>query len=322
MLLAVAALALRHGDAAIPAVIGAGAGLCSVMVARRRDEDLGHTFVVLDWLLLGCTLVFSGGADSWLLGALPLLAMGHLAGAPRREWPYLLAPSLLLLVVLAIADPSLGGNRLGGVAKVLVLAVGGWVAATRLPRAGAQRPQRAPVQRPRGAVQRPRQRAARVDGTTGLYTGERLRDLLCAGMEAALAEHRPLSVVYLRLEQYEDCRNFLGPQGSEQLVRAVAHRVERHLGPDDRAFRVAPDAFVMTLLGSSLAEAHERAASVAHDVGGNLIAGRRQTLASGASSFPTVRRLDDLLSAAREDSEELEDRREPVPTVVRLAAAQ
>ncbi len=105
-------------------------------------------------------------------------------------------------------------------------------------------------------------------------------------------------------------------------MRAVAHRVERHLGPDGRAFRVAPDAFVMTLPGSSLAEAHERAAGVAHEVGGTLIAGRRQTLATGASSFPTVRRLDDLLVAARDDSVEPEDWREPVPTVVRLAAAQ
>ncbi len=137
--------------------------------------------------------MFSGGADSWLLGALPLLAMGQLAGTPRREWPYLLAPSLLLLVVLAIADPSLGGSRPLGVTKVLVLAVGGWVAATRLQRR---------------ATPRPRQHAPRVDETTGFYTGERLSELLAAGMETALAGHRPLSVVYLRLERFEDCRNF------------------------------------------------------------------------------------------------------------------
>jgi GGDEF domain-containing protein len=264
-----------------------------------------HTFVVLDWLLLGCTLVFSGGADSWLLGGLPLLAMGQLAGAPHSEWPYLLTPSLLLLVVLAIADPSLGGSQAGGVVKVLVLAGGGWVAATRIKRAPARQ-----------------RRPARVDDTTGLYTGERLRELLAAGMETALAEHQPLSVVHLRLEHYEDSRNFLGQQGSEQLVRAVAHRIERHLGHDGRAFRVGRDCFVLTLPGSTLAEAREVSQAVAHDVSSNLIAGGRQTLASGAASFPTVRRLDDLLAAAREGCLTPAAEREPAARAAALAAAQ
>jgi diguanylate cyclase (GGDEF)-like protein len=291
--------------ACLPALLGVATGFYSTSVARRRGQDLMHTFVVLDWLLLGCVLVFSGGANSWLLGALPLLAMGQLAGAPRSEWPYLLTPSLLLIIVLAIADPSLGGNRAGGVAKVLVLASGGWVAATRLKRAPARR-----------------RRPALVDDTTGLYTGERLRELLAGGMETALAEHRPLSVVHLRLEHYEDSRNFLGPQGSEQLVRGVARRIERHLGQDDRAFRVGRDSFVITLLGSSLAEARALSESVAHDVSANLIAGRRQTLAGGVSSFPTIRRLDDLLDAARRDSAEPDATSKPAPRAVPLAAAQ
>jgi hypothetical protein len=110
-------VALGHWEAAVPALLGVALGAYSVQVARTRHEDLAHTFAVLDWLLLGCALVFSGGAESWLLGAVPVLAMGQLAGAPRKEWPYLLAPTLLLLIVLAIADPSLGGSRAGGVAN-------------------------------------------------------------------------------------------------------------------------------------------------------------------------------------------------------------
>ena len=171
----------------MPALMGVALGTFSVQVARTRHEDLAHTFAVLDWLLLGCTLVFSGGADSWLLAGVPILAMGQLAGAPRKEWPFLLAPTLLLLIVLAIADPSLGGSRVGGVAKVVVLAAGGWVAATRLKRPQARR-----------------RRPARVDDTTGFHTGERLEELLGAGMDAALVEHQPLSVVCLRLEHFQD----------------------------------------------------------------------------------------------------------------------
>ena len=298
-------MALGHREAAVPALMGVALGMYSVHVARLRRDELAHTFAVLDWLLLGCTLVFSGGAESWLLGAVPVLAMGQLAGAPRKDWPYLLAPTLLLLIVLAIADPSLGGSRAGGVAKVIVLAAGGWVAATRLKRKPA-----------------PRRRPARVDDTTGFYTGERLEELLGAGMDAALAEHQPLSVVCLRLEHFQDCRDFLGAERSEQLVRGVARRIERRLAADDRAFRVRADAFVLVLAGRTLAEARELAAEVAHDVSANLIAGRRQTLAAGASSFPTIRRLPDLLAAARDEALAPDESREAVPATVTLAAAQ
>ena len=289
----------------MPALLGTALGMYSVQVARTRHEDLAHTFVVLDWLLLGCALVFSGGADSWLLGAVPVLAMGQLAGAARKEWPYLLVPTLLLLVVLAIADPSLGGSRAGAVAKVVVLSAGGWVAATRLKRAPARR-----------------RRPARVDDTSGFSTGERLEELLGAGMEAALAAHRPLSVVCLRLEHFQDCRDFLGPERSEQLVRGVARRIERRLAADDRAFRVRADSFVLVLAGRTLAEARGLAAEVAHDVSSDLIAGRRQTLAAGASSFPTIRHLPDLLAAARAEALAPEEAREAAPVAVRLAAAQ
>ena len=108
--------------------------------------------------------------------------------------------------------------------------------------------------------------------------------------------------MYVRLEHFEDSRNFLGAEGSEELVRGVARRAERRVGADGRAFRVRPDSLVLVLPGLSLAEAREAAADLAHEVSGSLIAGRRQTLATGASSFPTVRRIEDLLAAARDEA--------------------
>ncbi|MFA4964246.1 MAG: diguanylate cyclase [Thermoleophilia bacterium] len=284
---ALAALALTLGQrvAAAPALLGAALGVLSVSVARRRDGDLAHTFVVLDWLLLGCALALSGGAESWLLGSLPLLAMGQLAGAPRHEWPYLLAPSLLLVIALAIADPDLGGNRAAGLAKVGVLVAGGVAAAARL-RRGPARPRR----------------ALRVDDVTGFSTGARLHELLEVAMDEALAEHHPLGVACLRLEHYEDSRDFLGAQGTDQLVKGVARRIGRRLGPDDKAFRVRPDTFVLFLPGRSVSAARELADAIGRDVGAGLIGGRRQTLATGASSFPTVRHLEDLLGAARDET--------------------
>ena len=141
-------------------------------------------------------------------------------------------------------------------------------------------------------------------------------------MADALAEHSPLGVAFLRLEHFEDCRNFLGVEGSEQLVKAVARRIERHLGPDGRAFRVGPDSFFLTLPGSSATEARGIAASAARDVSAHLIGGRRQTLATGASSFPTVRDLDALLAAARDDAAPHARSSAPAASTVPLAAAQ
>lgn len=302
---AVAALALGYGYASLPAAVGVLLGLWSIQVARSRSDHLTFTFVACDWLLLGCVLVFAGGAESWLLAAVPALALGQLAASPHKEWPYLLAPTLLLLVVLAIADPSLGGSRLGGVAKVAVLAAGGWIAATRL----------------RRAPEAPR-RPALVDSATGLYTGERLDDVLEPHMAEALESHRPLSVVVLRMEHFRDTRDFLGTERTEELARGVARRIRRKLDRDDTAFRVRADVFVLALPGRSLAEARELAADIGHDVSSNLIGGRRQTLTIGASSFPTVRELRALLAAARDEACASPAMAKPAPTVVPLAVAQ
>lgn len=310
LLLTALALALGRHAAAAPATAGALVGLWSVRVAHRRPAELSHTFVVLDWALLGIVLALSGGAESWLLLMVPFLPMGQLAGTPRGEWPYIVGPALLLVVILAIADPSLGGSRTLSIAKVVVLVAGGCVAASRLRR------------RPASATRSRAARAPKVDVSTGLSTAACLPDYLAAGTATALAEHRPLSVVYVRLQHFEDSRNFLGTEGSEELVRGVARRAERRVAADGRAFRVRPDALVLVLPGLSLVEARALAADLAHEVSASLIGGRRQTLAIGASSFPTVRRTNDLLAAARDEALPATAPATVAGTVIPLAAAQ
>jgi hypothetical protein len=54
----------------------------------------------------------------------------------------------------------------------------------------------------------------------------------------------------------------------------------------------------------------------------SLIAGRRQTLAAGAASFPTVRRLEDLLAAARDEAAPAAPDRQVARPSLPLAAAQ
>ena len=68
--------------------------------------------------------------------------------------------------------------------------------------------------------------------------------------------------------------------------------------PDDTAFRVSVDTFVLTLPGMTLPQARRVAAELCHDVAAELIERQRQTMSAGASSFPTVRGLDALLHEA------------------------
>jgi GGDEF domain-containing protein len=282
------ALALDLRSAAAIACAGLGLGLLSVSVARARGDDLALTFAALDWLVLAVAATLAGGADSWLLLLVPALCLVQLVPSRTGEWPYLLAGSLPLVMVLAVDDPTLGGDRAAGLAKVFVLVAGGAIAAWEMVRPRRRRP-----------------RAATVDALTGFYAAGRLRPMLAERMQEALVDHRPLSVVRLRLEHFDDTRAFLGPQRAEELVRAVARRAARRLGPDGLAFRAAPDAFVLCLPGAALTEARMLAADIARELSTTVIGGHRQTLAWGASSFPAVRTLDELLAEAEGRHREL-----------------
>jgi GGDEF domain-containing protein len=268
------------------AAVGLLVALASVVVARFQGERLAHTFAVLDWLLLGCTLAVAGGVHSWLLPAVPVLVAGQLIASPRHEWPYLLAPTLVLFAVVAIADPHLGGNRPAAAGMVLLLVAGGAITANRLT-----------LQRTRRA------RPARIDAGTGFYTADRLLEVVQTRMALAAADGSPLSLVYLRLQHYEQSRSLPGARTSEALVKGVARRLQRRLAGSDLAFRLPPDAFVLVLPGRSISEARMLAEAAAAEIATGLIAGRRQALAFGAAAFPAAQSPRELVGAARAEAE-------------------
>ena len=305
LVLALLACAIGHPAAAAPAVLGVLIGLVSGAVARRQGQRLALSFAVLDWLLLGCVLALAGGVHSWLLGAVPILTAGQLGVSPHHDWPYLLAPASLLAIVLAIADPSLGGNKMVSVAVFLLLVTGGVAAACRIDPSRVRRA-----------------RPARSDAVTGFHTAQRLREIAAPRLQVARAEQQPLSLVYLQLQHFEGSRGFLGARGGEALIKGVAQRLRSQLGPDDLAFRLAPDAFALVLPGRSLSEARALAAAAAREVSGGLIAGRRQTLATGAAAFPAAGSVEELLLAARNAARRATLDEQSSPQVAKLAAAQ
>jgi diguanylate cyclase (GGDEF)-like protein len=282
ILLVIASLAAGSKGGAAVAVLGLLAGAYSVSVARRQGPVLAHTFVVTDWLLLGLCLAPAGGVDSWLLLAIPLLVLTELLCSERAEWPFLVVPSLLLTIVLAIADPTLGGDRAVGLVKVAALVTLGVLLASVARRGG----------------RRQAERVLNVDPVTGFYTRHRLHELLSLRMDEALAAHEPLGVVCLRLDHFGDATDFYGRSGAEAIASAVARRVGRLLGPDDLGFRPAPDAFVLALPGRSASETRELAALVSHEVTARLIGQHRQTASAGSASFPATRSLEALLAEA------------------------
>ena len=264
-LLLLSAVALRSAPAALSAAAALGVGVWSISVARGRGRSLSHTFVVCDWLLVGLTLALSGGMGSPLLVAVPLLVIVQLLPSDKAEWPYLVGPSLLVPIVLAIADPSLGGHKVFALGALAGLVLAGFAA---------------------------------VDPTTGFYSRSRLRLLLPAELDAAAAAHQPLTLVCVRLDHFRDLHDFSGEQGSEAVVQTVARRLKRTLGPDDLAFRLSPDTLAFTLRERDARTARAWTQEAGHEVAGRLIDRRRQTLSFGCASFPPLRDPRGLLDEA------------------------
>jgi len=270
-----------HLDAAIAAVAGAALGVWSVSVASKRGGALGLSFATADWLLFGLCLALSGGADSWLMLALPLLVLAQLAPSERATWPYLLAPILLAAIVMAIADQSLGGGRALGLVKIGALAAVGLLAALRL---------RRPAPR--------RKAVTSVDETTGFYSRSRLATVLADVVGDAARDHVALGVVCVRLDHFADARDFYGVDGAEAIVRGVGQRLKGCMGADDLAFRARHDTLVVALKGRGLRETRAWAQDFSHEVSAHLVARHRQTVTTGIAAYPPTHSPEDLLGEA------------------------
>jgi len=119
-----------------------------------------------------------------------------------------------------------------------------------------------------------------------------------AELAAAEAVHEPLALVCVRLDHYRDLRDFRGREGSEAVVRTVARRLKRTLGPDDLAFRLAPDLLVVTLRGRDARTVRGWTEEAAHEVTGQLIERHRQTLSFGCAAYPPLHDARTLLDEA------------------------
>lgn len=276
---------LGYNAALATALVGVACALCSLGVARRGGCHGAHSFVVLDWLVFGCAAALAGQSESWLLVTVPFLVAGHLGLSPYEEWPYLLSPAVLLVVVLGIADPSFAGHTLISVAMVGALVGGGALAAQRLKLGRKRREQR-----------------RRFDPVSGFYSAESLHEIGATRFELAAARGQTLSLVYVRLDGVQTIGR-LHAHSRDAIIRRAASAIKARMQDGDLAFRLGVADFAVFLPDRSKQDAQRFAAEAATTAIDGIAGGRRLELVTGASCFPEHRRLADLLRAARESGQ-------------------
>ena len=230
-LLSVAAVALRLAPAALVAAIGARPGR---LVGRRGPRPRPLPLAHLRRRATGCCSdsrsCSPAACRSPLLVAVPLLVVAQLLPSEKAEWPYLVGPSLLCPIVLAIADPTLGGHRIFALGALAGLVLAGLALAVRLRRV---------PRRSRTAS------APAVDATTGYYGARDCGSLVPhragrrrggpraagAGLRAARPLPRPA-----RLPRRRGQRGRGAHRGAAPEAHARPRRPGLPPGPDTLAF--------------------------------------------------------------------------------------
>lgn len=115
------------------------------------------------------------------------------------------------------------------------------------------------------AVQRTRQRHREAEATirhmayhdavTGLPNRVRLREELDAAIAGLREQRRPLALLVLKVEQFQEISDSLGHVEGSRLLEEVATRLQRILGEDELLARGAEDEFVILARGRGAAHA-------------------------------------------------------------------
>jgi diguanylate cyclase (GGDEF)-like protein len=103
------------------------------------------------------------------------------------------------------------------------------------------------------------QRMAFHDSVTGLPNRTWLRERLEAAIARARQQHRPLALLVLRVEQYDDISDTLGYHEGELLLVELARRLHEILHDEELLARGGEDEFIVLLPGSGADEASDKA---------------------------------------------------------------
>jgi diguanylate cyclase (GGDEF)-like protein len=127
------------------------------------------------------------------------------------------------------------------------------------------------------------------DPLTGLYNRRYLQDQLARELQRASAGRRPVAVVVADIDRFKQANDALGHGAGDEILRAVARKIEASVRGVDTVCRWGGDEFVLVLPDSPLDVAHERArqlATAVRGLGEDLDGSPTVTLSIGVAVFP------------------------------------
>ncbi|MHB8958387.1 MAG: diguanylate cyclase domain-containing protein [Candidatus Limnocylindrales bacterium] len=212
-------------------------------------------------------LLYLGGAMGLLLGARSSLAQQRhpdrhaVAASPdaTRAGPYLmLLLGLATLIAAAVAYAE--------IALLAVMAVGltALVVARQVVDDRERRRADALLLEAHRTAATEARWKARHDPLTGLANRARLEELLRQELTASTTASRPVTVVFIDLNGFKAVNDTFGHAAGDELLVAVAHRLERSVRSSDSVVRLGGDEFAIVLpriAGDQALEVVRRAAA-------------------------------------------------------------
>lgn len=90
-------------------------------------------------------------------------------------------------------------------------------------------------------------RAAAIDHLSGLYNRREFLDIASDALNEQRRNRRLSALLFIDLDRFKSINDSLGHEVGDQLLQAVAGRIQRMLGPEDVAARFGGDEFVVLL---------------------------------------------------------------------------
>ncbi|MBS3941696.1 MAG: GGDEF domain-containing protein [Actinobacteria bacterium] len=119
----------------------------------------------------------------------------------------------------------------------------------------------------RNAAERELARAALHDPLTGLPNRTSLTDALTRDLARAARDGTPLSVLFIDLDGFKAINDTHGHAAGDELLTAVARRIETAVRGGDLATRLAGDEFVVLCPATSLEDARSTADRITRELG-------------------------------------------------------
>ncbi len=143
-----------------------------------------------------------------------------------------------------------------------------------------------------------------TDPLTGLYNRRFLMEMLEKEMRRCQRTDIPMSMVMADIDKFKQINDTFGHQQGDEVLRAVAALLLKHLRQYDCAARFGGEEFALILPQSNLKQAVQAAERIREAAGmltfSGLMKGYRLTISFGVASYPhpKIHTMDDLIREA------------------------